>query len=123
MSYEMETQEVEGKVVLVKSEVMSDWWCIERAEHDGREWLEEADGYSTFMRSARISDADVEGTAEEMVEIARAIRQRGSYSAKRCAVDARGERVLFWSPRNSRVTASISREAAEDLATQIEAGQ
>lgn len=98
------------------------WYTIERAEHDGREWLEPlGPGASRYMRSSRISDADVEGTLEEMQGIAKAIRARGTEAHKRCAVDATGDEVRFWSPRNSQRDGVSSIADALDLATQIEA--
>lgn len=114
-----EVVEVSGKLVLVGDD---GWFCIERAEHDGREWFEPiGENSSMFCRSARISDADVEGPSEHMLMLAEAIRRRGRHSSKRCAVDATGDRVLLWSPRNSFVCASVSIEAADDLVSQIDA--
>ncbi len=109
---------VDGKVNLVSS--MDDWYCIEHAVHDGRHWLEPIAGGAALRYSGRISDADVEGTADDMLCLAKAIRDRGGHSEKRCAVDATGDRVLLWSPRNSMANASITWEAADDLASQIE---
>lgn len=112
------TIEVEGLLAVVEDD---GWWCIERAHHDGRRWMEKLEEHVFALRSsARVSDADVEGTAEEMIGIAQAIRDRGTYGAKRCAVDATGPRVLLWSPRNSIAAGSVTLEAADDLATKIE---
>lgn len=84
-------------------EPLGDWWVI---TDDG----------------LQISDASVEGTAEEMHEIARAIRQRGSYFARRCAVSWLNGCAEFHSPRNS--TSSISQRFTQAeaiaLAEQIE---
>lgn len=113
---------IDGWVALVRNDDPEwDWWTIERAEHDHTERLvpDGPNGYS-FWTSGRISDADVEGDSEHMRGIAQAIRERGHYRAKRCAVDASGDRALFWSPRNSRREASVSLAAADRLATQIE---
>ncbi len=71
-------------------------------------------------RSARISDADVEGSAYEMREIAKAIRARGRYSAKRCAVYVDGDKVCFRSPRNSSEDGVTNLAFADELATIIE---
>ncbi len=54
-----------------------DWYLIERAEHDGRVWLEPmGPGAMALCCSSRISDADVEGSREEMLAIAQAIEER-----------------------------------------------
>jgi hypothetical protein len=111
----------ERAIVARKSEHMDDWYVIEWAEHDGREWLEnDPDGYgSSFMTSARISDADVEGTASEMLAIADAIEKRDSFSAKRCMVAVRGVDAIFMSPRNSLHAGVVSLAVADALAAQI----
>lgn len=98
-----------------------DWWIIERAEHDGRTWMKDTGPNSLSLRcSSRFSDADVEGTAGEMREIARAIRSRGSFSATRCSVRVDGPRAIFCSPRNSREDGVTDLACADELATQIE---
>jgi hypothetical protein len=94
---------------------LDDWWIIERAEHDGREGI--TDGM--YWHSARISDADVEGGASEMLAIAEAIRARGNFSAKRCAVEVDGDRVAFRSPRNSQTDGIVSLAVADALADEI----
>lgn len=110
------------KLALVKSDVMDDWYLIERAEHDGRKWFEETGPNTSVLRcSSRFSDADVEGQACEMLEIAEAIERRSRVSFKRCAVDARTEPVRFRSPRNSREDGEVSYAEAADLAAQIRA--
>ena len=110
------------KIKLVKSENMDDWYTIERAEHDGRVWLEKvSEGASRLMDSARISDACVKGSAAEMQAIARAIRKREGVSFKRCAVDVLATgRVKFWSPRNSQEPGFTTLAEADELAAQIE---
>jgi hypothetical protein len=129
------------KLILLKTDVLDDWYVIERAEHDGRVWSEPVPGrpdVAVLRSSARFSDADVEGTAEEMRAIARAIRERQQVSFRRCAVDARiadagrsgrpvyealaaaVTRVRFWSPRNSQTPGSTTFEEALELAVQIE---
>lgn len=99
-----------------------DWFVIERAEHDGRRWYEATDHGRVFMKSSRFSvNADVEGTSAEMLDIAGAIRSRSGVCYKRCAVLVDGQRVLFWSPRNSETPGETSLEHADELARQIEA--
>jgi hypothetical protein len=116
--------ETAGKLTLRKSAWIDDWYVIERVEHDGREWIEsrEEDGvtYGSLMKSSRISDACVEGTAVEMLGIAEAIEARGSYSAKRCMVRVvDGDKAMFMSPRNSRVPGFVPLAVADALAAQI----
>lgn len=108
------------KLTLTKSDSLDDWYLIERAEHDGRVWLEQHEDYSAFQCGSRISDADVEGYGDEMLAIALAIRQRGRVSFKRCAVRVDGERVFFRSPRNSQREGETSLEEADALAELIE---
>jgi hypothetical protein len=86
-----------------KCEHMGDWYIIERAEADGehREWMEPTEYGARFMHSARLSDADVEGPAAEMLDIAAAIGARRDEHHKRCAVAFRGGMAHFFSPRNS----------------------
>ena len=108
------------KLVMRKSEHLDDWYVIEHAEHDGREWLENVGANCMALRrSARISDADVEGSAAEMLEIASAIEERGQVSFKRCAVMADGETALFYSPRNSTRDGECSLAEADELAKDI----
>lgn len=98
-----------------------DWWVIERAEHDGRTWFEQTSyGSISFRSSARFSDADVEGNSDEMRGLAKAIRARGSYGAKRCAVTIGEDKAIFRSPRNSTMPGVTSLAEADELATQIE---
>ena len=111
-------------LALVHNEDMGDWYCIEWAHHDGRSGLraEEAGCYS-FWHSGRVSDADVEGYAEHMRGIAKAIRERGFYSAKRCCVEVHDDgRVELHSPRNSTGGSEfVSYEVALALADEIDA--
>jgi hypothetical protein len=116
-----ETIEVRGALTLRHCEDFGDWYIIERAKHDGRVWLEPTEYGASLRSSARISDADVEGTAADMLAIADAIEARGEYSAKRCSVDAVGADVLFCSPRNSTVDARVPRVVAAALAQEIRA--
>lgn len=54
-----------------------------------------------------------------MLAIAAAIEASESVSFGRCAVDARGNRVEFYSPRNSRERGCVSRADALALAQEI----
>ena len=108
------------KIVMKKSAWLDDWYLIVKAEHDGREWMERTGPNSSrFMCSERISDACVEGSEEEMLGIAQAIklRERGSFG--RCAVAFLSDGVHFWSPRNSSEDGVVSVEEADELADQI----
>lgn len=110
------------KLKLVKSDVLPDWYLIERAEHDGREWFEEVSPNCSVLRcSARFSDADIEGSLGEMIAIADAIRCRGRIEFKRCAVRFvfNETKAEFWSPRNSQKRGVVSIADADDLADQI----
>lgn len=111
------------RLTLRKCEYIDDWWIIERAEHDGRAWMEQIEsGVMALRTSARFSEnADVEGTTSEMLEIAEAIRTRGSFSAKRCSVDATTPEVHFSSPRNSMHDGVTTIEFADELVAVIEA--
>ena len=107
------------KIVLKKSDGLDDWYTIERAHHENRHWLEPTGQDSVqLMYSGRISDACVEGTAAEMIEIAKAIKSRGAASFKRCAVRVDGEHAYFCSPRNSERDAGISLVDADEFADQ-----
>jgi len=108
------------KLKLVKSEGMDNWYRIERAEHDGRQWLERTGPHQMALRcSSRFSDADVEGTAFEMRAIAQAIKARRAERFKRCAVTIDGESVAFESPRNSTVPGIVTLAEADELAHAI----
>jgi hypothetical protein len=105
------------QLTVVKSEHMGDWFCIEWAagDHDGREWLEPTEYGHKFMRSARPSDACIEGPADEMLALANAIEAREAVEFRRCAVEVRGETVDLWSPRNSQTPAQVSLAVADAL--------
>jgi hypothetical protein len=71
--------------------------------------------------SPGFSDAAVEGSDVEMLHIARAIEARGFAHYRRCAVQVVGERVSFWSPRNSRGGHGVVTLAeADELASEIQ---
>lgn len=107
--------------IVDKSAVLGDWWTIELYVHSHREWLKPEEHGFSYQYSGRIADCDVEGTSQEMLEIAKAIEGRGEYAARRCAVKVDGEIVYFWSPRNSREgrEGKTSIEYALDLAKKI----
>lgn len=112
------------QIVLVKSEGMGDWYCIEWAEHEHAIGLRpiNIDGYHTLglWTSARVADADVEGTAAEMRGIADAIERGESAQFYRCAAIYDGDGCyLLSSPRNSLTPARISAEQACGLAASI----
>lgn len=108
------------KMTLRKSNCIDDWYVIEKAEHDGKEWRERTSGNSSSFRStARISDAEVEGTSAEMLAIADAIMGETACSFKRCAVTCRDGYAYLWSPRNSQHPGKVSMEDGRDLAEQI----
>lgn len=114
------------KLTLQKCDVpgFDDWYLIERAEHDGREWIEDTGPSSdAYQCSERVSDADVEGTAQEMRDIAEGIRKREPVSFKRCSVrfTKRGgvDVALFSSPRNSQADGVVPLARADELATEI----
>lgn len=87
----------------------SDWFTIERVEHDNKTELrsitEEGFSYSYLYTSARITGGGktcVEGTGQEMRAICAAIKDKSEAVFKRCAVDATGDSVKLWSPRNTQ---------------------
>lgn len=119
----MSNIETEGKasvpLTLRKSDMLDDWYLIERKHHDGESWFEPTEYGCSYQASARISDADVEGHAHEMLGIATAIEERSTFNAKRCAVWFEGGRVCFSSPRNSQTPGTVTLEDADNLAREI----
>lgn len=109
------------KIVLSKSEHMDDWYTIVRAEHDGREWMEETGPNSyRFMMSERLSpESCIEGSGDEMLELAHAIKRRGTARFKRCAVHFDADGAHFSSPKNSERDAVVPVENAEEFAAQV----
>jgi len=111
------------KLTIQRSAFDSDWWVIERAEHNNTRGLgvHPTLGCTMLMYSGRISDADVEGTGEEMRAIAKAIKERAGVRFKRCAVNvwAEADRVEFCSPRNSTVDGECTLAEADELADLI----
>ncbi len=102
-------------------EGMDDWYVIERAEHDGRMWLEPHEYGAALMTSARLGDADVEGPAADMRAIATAIETRAMFHGTRCrvVVDVAAQRAMFDSPRNSSRAAWVPLARADVLAAEI----
>ena len=83
-------------------------------------WLEPLDGGGmALMCSSRIGNADIEGSADEMRELAKAILADGSYAAKRCGVEHQPDGFQLWSPRNSTTYTLVTHQRARDLAQQI----
>jgi len=107
-----------------------DWWTIERAEHQQKEWVEPVPGAGAgafrFMHSGRISDACVEGPSHEMLALAEAIEKRKSEGFRRCAVtyrigasNPRVDTFALSSPRNSTEPGILTIEEADELAANI----
>ena len=108
------------KIVIRKSEWLSDWYLIERAEHNNTEWFEGDEfGSSLHCSSRLVSNASIEGTLEEMQMIAEAIFNKSKEEFKRVAADATGDMVELWSPRNSTKPGIVTYQEALDLAEQI----
>jgi hypothetical protein len=105
----------------VRSENLDDWYLIERAEHDGTTELRRVGYGFALWTSARISDADVEGTGAEMLALADAIDAGEDESFSRCSVEFADGGVLFDSPRNSQQPARVSVASAKALAAKIRA--
>ena len=114
---------IDRDLILVKSEVLPDWYIVEWAEHDGREWLEPIGEMGLALRrSARVGDADVEGYAHEMRAIAQAIEDGTGVEFRRCAAHTRPDgSVELCSPRNSMEPAVVTRRAALTLVAAIRA--
>lgn len=110
---------------LRRCEGFEDWWTIERAVHSGECRTDRlTDEYRTFLAhwtAARLGSGytDIEGPAQEMREIAEAIKARLDVSFKRCAVEWLPNGALLWSPRNSRHPVLITHAQADALAQEI----
>lgn len=119
-----EYRAVRGELVCKRSDELEDWFTIERAEHDGRTWMEPVDygggiKGSALMMSCRITDACVEGTGEEMLSLARAIDRGSGDNFKRCAVYPCEGGFALSSPRNSTYAAVVPADVALRLAASI----
>ncbi len=109
------------RCIVVPAKSLTDWWLIERAEHDGREWIEETAWGGSYRRSARLGSADIEGTSAEMLALAEAIEKGESAYFKRCAAERMAHGYLLSSPRNSDAPTLVSFEHARALAADIRA--
>ena len=109
------------KLTIKKYNAIGDWYTIEKAEHDGKMGMVPTEYGFAITYSGRISDADVEGTAAEMLSIADAIERRGEASHGRCEVRIDGQRAFFCSPRNSERDGEVSLAEADALAAEIRA--
>jgi len=109
------------KLALSKSEYMDDWYAIVKAQPIVREWMERTTpNCYRFMASERLSpEACIEGTAEQMLALARAIQLREAVSFKRCAVHFEADGVHFSSPKNSERDAVVSVEDADEFAAHV----
>lgn len=109
------------KCIVKKSEWLDDWYVIERAEHDGRQWFDPCEGGMIFRTSSRLTGADIEGTAAEMLAIATAIETGESFCAKRCQSARMDTGYAMMSPRNDERATIITFEEATELAADIRA--
>lgn len=114
-------EKIMPKLTITKSDILDDWYLIERAEHDGKTWFEYHEYGASLMCSSRLGNAGIEGNFDEMLKIADAIQKRSSVSFKRCEIEYDNNVFYFASPRNTdydtRVPISISE--ADELAEQI----
>jgi hypothetical protein len=113
-------------IVCRKSDWLADWYVIESNAVPvfGEEPLY-LDGRligSSLTSTARISDADVEGTGDEMLAIADAIERGEPVGFKRCAVKPiEGGGFALRSPRNSQEPGAITAKQAAGLVASIRA--
>lgn len=111
---------IDAELTVTKSESLDDWWLIERKDHDGRVRFEPTDYGATLRASSRITNADIEGTAAEMLAIADAIESGASAGFRRCSAGRRSDGAYeLQSPRNSTYAAVIPLESAQRLAQVI----
>lgn len=94
---------VDGPLIIRK--VHEDFYVIEKENHNNESRVipiaDAPPGSGAWFRDSWISTSCVEGSTVEMLGIAKAIKNRGSYSAKRCAVLIEDGFAYFYSPRNS----------------------
>lgn len=106
-----------------RSEFVQDWYVVVRTHHDGKTWLEPAvhEGvpYLSLKTSERLSDADIEGTREEMIALMTAILDGKEASFKRCGAEPVDDGWLLGSPRNSTEWAFVSTENARKAAQEF----
>lgn len=122
----------DGELTITKSDgfLTSDWWVLERVEHENRVWWKRTGPNSrAFCCSGRLEpeDADVEGMSYEWIQMASAIEEGRNVSFKRCAVHwapwwrGSGEVVGLTSPRNSEGEGLVTKRCALRLAARIRA--
>lgn len=98
-----------------------DWSQIEKAVHDEVEEFVQTDSNCyTLYRSARISNASIEGPLHEMKDIADAILSGKGCEHYRCAVAPYNRGFVFWSPRNSVSVGWVTADVAIALAKEIQ---
>lgn len=113
--------QVSGDIILVKSSA-DGWYCIEHAEHAHKSGMRSIPGHGMmFWHSGQISDANVEGSAEELAAILDAIESRGDAVFRRCSVYTEGSQVRFRGPPNSTRDAVVTLEVADRFVTQARA--
>lgn len=94
--------ESDVKVMIRKSDILPNWYVIE------------------YEDGSRFSDACIEGSANEMLQIASAIEKNESIHFRRCGVTMNEFRARFFSPRNSQGDyGTIGLREAAELAKQI----
>ena len=110
----------------VRGSSIDGWWNIVRAEHDRREWTEPTRYGFAWCMSERLEPRTcVEGSAAEIVSVARGILAGTGDSFKRCAAEpvdcdgVKGWRI--YSPRNTHEGRAlvVTAECAEALAREI----
>ena len=108
-------------MTLRKSDWLDDWYVIEWAEHEHTMGVVPVGGRGfAFTHSGRVGDADVEGTAAEMLALAAAIESGGWAGGSRCRAVTRPDgKVHLCSPRNSIDGIVVTRESAASLAAEI----
>ena len=100
--------------------LFENWYVIEKVCHEHKDGFTQVkENHFRYFNTARISDADVEGTSSQLKRIAQAIKEGKEYREKRCAVYCDGDKVLLWSPRNSNRKAEVPRHRALELADRI----
>lgn len=104
----------------------ADFYRIVRVNHKGERWYQDVKNCcgrvigSRLMLSERISpEADIEGTSEELLELASAIERWSESISKRCAVEFMDDYYYIWSPKNSDDKLKITVETAFTLSETI----
>lgn len=97
---------------------LPNWYVIEQdGTDDSWHWCARTE---RLRSAAQINPAHLEGSLQDMLAIARAIRARERCARACVAVDARRRIVKLWSPRNSRgVMTHCTRALADSLAQLI----